>query len=222
MIKCKIITGYVPIVGHPRNAQTYGDLGEKLAEIRACPVKAYYNQISQCWMHPFVDRLKFKPTHSQGDNPEKNSLHYHMVQHQKTEWLFHASLEDKEPDVFVWIDYGVFHLPGVTKDVIEDFISRLAKDDLAIPGCWERRKVSDDSPCWRFCGSVLVCPRPLTQSLDWFVKKEAKRRLLLTKNISWEVNTWARVEKFSPLPIRWYSADHNETLFTNYRAPAAV
>ena len=36
---------------------------------------------------------------------------------------------------------------------------------------------------------------------------------------SWEVNTLARVEQRYPnLPIWQYKADHDQTMFTNYRA----
>jgi hypothetical protein len=38
----------------------------------------------------------------------------------------------------------------------------------------------------------------------------------VTKNVTWEVNTLARAEQTGKLPIRWYAADHNETMFTNY------
>lgn len=216
MANVKLVTGYVPIIGHTRNAAEYGVLGEKLASVTGFPVRPYYHTLSQCWMHPFIDRLSFKVTHSEGDNPEKNTLAYHIVQHQKTEWLYHASLEDHDADVFVWIDYGIFHLPGVTKEIIETFLAGVRENDLAIPGCWMTGNVYDDFPCWRFCGSVIVCPRSQVKALDSAVKEEAKRHTQQSKNVTWEVNTWARVEKQGRVPIRWYAADHNQTLFTNY------
>jgi hypothetical protein len=51
------------------------------------------------------------------------------------------------------------------------------------------------------------------------VKTAALRHIDMTKNVEWEVNTLARVEIAGQVPIRWYQADHNETLFTGYVPP---
>lgn len=74
--------------------------------------------------------------------------------------------------------------------------------------------VSDFWPNWRFCGGLLVVPRKWAHALFREVKRDVQRHLTETRNISWEVNTLARIER--SLPIRWYQADHNETMFTNY------
>ena len=215
-MKVQIVTGYVPIPNHPRSAEVYGELGEKLAQVRAAPIKSFYSSVPECWLYKTLKALEFDPTHSEGDNPQKNSLAYHIVQHQKTQWLAKAAAKITDADTFVWLDYGIFSLPGVTKEIIEDFIGRVKKNDLAIPGCWDKGPVSDNHPCWRFCGSMLIVPRQWVDQLNFAVKTVCFSHLQLIRNVTWEVNTWAGVERTGKLPIRWYKADHNETMFTNY------
>lgn len=216
MLKVKVITGYVPIPDHPRSAEEYGKLGENLGMITAAPVKAFYNRLSECWLTRFVWEQTGEIKHSEGDNPKKNTVAYHCVNHQKFEWLWAASELDSKPDVFVWMDYGIFHVPGVTATVIDDYLKRVTDDKIAIPGCWDKVPVESAYPCWRFCGGVFAVPRAYTRELNKQIKETAKRHIWRTKNVEWEVNTMARMEKTSLLPIRWYKADHNETLFTGY------
>lgn len=219
MPKIKIITGYVPIPNHPRNAQEYGKLGDKLAAIRSVPLRAFYGTVPDCWLFKALKAMdKTNFTHSEGDNPKKNSLAYHIVQHQKIHWMMQEAQRDHDTDTFIWMDYGIFHQPGVDIVEIEKFLQRVKKDDLAIPGCWDIRPVTDASPCWRFCGSLAVVPRQWVLPFSNLIKLSLFTHLKFTQNIPWEVNTWARVEQGNSLPIRWYKADHNETQFTNYGA----
>lgn len=216
MIKLKIVTGYVPILNHPRGPEEYGRLGEQLATVRA-PIKAFYTQIRDCWLARDLGKLPFHPTASEGDNPQKNTLDYHIVNHQKTEWLLAAAVQDPEPDTLIWMDYGIFHLPGVTADVIQNFLHKIEPGKLSIPGCWDRTAdVSDLFPSWRFCGSMMIVPRKYVRRLDKEMKQTLRHHIAKTKNVWWEVNTLAALEKETLMPINWYKADHNETMFTNY------
>jgi hypothetical protein len=91
-------------------------------------------------------------------------------------------------------------------------------DDKAIyaPGCWPKPEIVESAyPNWRFCGSVLAVPRKLVYQLDYAVRVAARQHISSTKNVEWEVNTWARVENKSKLPFHWYKADHDVSMFTN-------
>lgn len=163
-----------------------------------------------------------KLTHSEGDNPAKNTYAYHCANHQKTEWLCIEAFDaDPAIDTLVWIDYGIFHVPGVNATDIADFIQRVAQlddSDIHIPGCWgPNYTVSDETPCWRFCGGVMVVSRQQAPLLDKEYKIKTMRNIKRTKNVTWEVNDLARLERYTHLPIKWYKADHNETLFTGFR-----
>jgi len=225
MNRIKVVTGYVPVPNHPRTAAEYGALGEKLGEIPVLK-HAFYERLERCWLHKFVEKQnkRLAPlalTHSVGDNPAKNTMDYHIVQHQKFEWLGMAAAQDPSIDVFIWIDYGIFHVPGVTAAVILEFLAKVNDKDIAIPGCWDKHfmaPVSDAYPSWRFCGGVIVVPRLQIPALLNAVHTEVRKHTRQTKNITWEVNTLARVEQKDKVPIRWYQADHNATMFSGYGA----
>ena len=222
MTNARLVTAYVPIPGHPRTAKEYGDLGERLGGVpvrKAC----FYEQPGQMWLTKYVAKLPFKPAVSRGDNEAKNSLLYHAVNHQKTTWLVQAADKYPDADVLVWVDYGIFSQPGVNGQAIYEFMERV--DDRAIyaPGCWDKPlAVEAVVPCWRFCGSVLSVPRRLVDSLDFAVRVAARKHISATKNVEWEVNTWARVEAQGKLPFHWYKADHNRSLFDNLELVNAV
>lgn len=208
-----LVTGYVPIPNHPRTAEEYGQLGERLSGV---PVKkkAFYQRLEDTWLSKHLANLKWSPRSSEHDNPAKNSLAYHCVNHQKSSWLVQAADENPDADVLVWCDYGIFNLPDVNNQAIYEFMERV--DDKAIysPGCWDKPEVIESAyPCWRFCGSVLAVPRKLVDQFDYEVRVAARQHIAATKNVEWEVNTWARVERKTKLPFHVYKADHNASLF---------
>ncbi len=218
MVFAKIVTGFVPIPRHPRSSEEYGKLGEHFKEL-VFPIHPFYEDIEDCWLTRYLRKHEIHPNHSEGDNPQKNSLPYHIVQHQKFEWLCKAAMYDRRPDVFIWMDYGIWHVPGVTPKVVREFLHEVKAFDLAIPGCWKSgdpriESVGDDFPNWRFCGGLMVVPRNQLIPLYKRVRQAVAIKLSLKHHITWEVNTLADVEQF--LPIRWYEADHNETMFTEY------
>ncbi len=216
----QVVTGYIPIQGHPRSAEEYGTLGENLFKPLAqnWQVKRYLETVGETWLWKYVGHKK-GITHSAGDYPEKNSLAYHCVNHQKFGWLLKAAIEDPTPDVFVWLDYGVGHVHGVTPEVVDEFLKKVESDPkFAIPGCWdESAMISDFFPCWRFCGGVLVVPRHHVHTLYKAAKKTALGHVDKTHNVTWEVNTLAAAERAGLLKkLNWYQADHDKTMFTGY------
>jgi len=215
----KIVTGYVPIQGHPRSAKEYGELGENLfgALHGNFSVHPFYETVQETWLCKLIQKSGIDVTHSAGDNSAKNSLAYHCVQHQKFAWLLKAAIADPNPDTFVWMDYGIGHVPGVIPAVVNDFMAAVKPNDFAIPGCWAREglMINDYFPCWRFCGGLMVVPRVKVHKLYKIMKITVSRYIEKTHNVTWEVNSLARAEPNLP-PIRWYLADHNETMFTNY------
>lgn len=216
-----VVTGYVPLINHPRSATEYGELGEKLfGGVTAAVIHPFYETVPETWLFKMLQDTPFSVTPSVADNPEKNTIAYHCVQHQKFGWLLKAAIMHPAVKTLVWMDYGIGHVPGVTPEVVNEFLDNVALDDLAVPGCWERKYAQDNSnylfPNWRFCGGLLVVPAQRAAPLYKAVKNEVKRHVHATKNLTWEVNTLARVEKTTP--IRWYKADHDSTMFTAYEA----
>jgi hypothetical protein len=178
-------------------------------------------QLEDCWLHKYITGKQLSPIWSTDGNPQKNTLKYQIATHQKFAWLAMALAFDPTPDTFVWLDYGIFHVPGVTVEIITEFLGRLREHDFAIPGCWTKddpscTSVGDDHPNWRFCGGVMVVPREQVVPFFAAIRRQVCAHLSFTNRITWDVNNVAAVERGGKLPIRWYQADHNETMFTGY------
>lgn len=214
-MRTKLVTAYVPILNHPRSPHEYGELGAQLSGV---PVrkKCFYDKLDAMWLGKYVNKLPFIPRASTHDNAAKNTLAYHTVQHQKSTWLVQAADEDPEADILVWVDYGIFRLPGVTNQAIYEFMEKLDDKAIYAPGCWPQGVVEAATPCWRFCGSVISVPRRMVDAFDYACRVNARKHISSTKNVEWEVNTWARAEQDRALktPIHWYKADHDVSLFT--------
>ena len=223
LARTKVVTGYVPLPDHPRKPQEYERLGQRLSDaLGDHPLQVYYETVRDCWMTEFLEKLPpMEPPlkWSVGDDPRKNSLEYHVVQHQKFAWLERAAKEDSAPDTFIWMDYGICHQPGVDASVIRPFLARVRKQDWAFPGCWPPNSDPiDQYPSWRFLGSLLIVPRNDIPRLVSCVKAMARLYTRTMKNVTWEVNTLARAESFflKGSSFRQYMADHNATQFTRY------
>jgi hypothetical protein len=213
-----VVTGYVTLPRHPRSEKEYGELAAKVFTplCKSFRVRAFYETLDACWLWRLLKAHKFKVSHLLADNANKNSLAYHCVIHQKFEWLLRAAIDDPDADSFIWLDYGIAHLQGLSVGVIEQFLRNIRKNDFAIPGCWPKDQlvISNLAPCWRFCGAVLVVPRAHLLTLYNAARRDVIEQLATTRNVSWEVNTLAHIE--SGLPIRWYQADHDGSMFRNY------
>jgi hypothetical protein len=214
------VTGYVRIPDHPRSEASYRSLLAQLKDT-GIALKVYEDDLDDCWLKHYLG--KRRPKHATADDPWKNSLAYHCVQAQKSDWLQQA-LQPFPDDVLVWIDAGIFHLPGMTAEIVRDFMSRAATEtEIAVPGCWDDDYIySDLTPCWRFCGGVMIVPRKYVDDFDYAMKLEYKTAVPTC--VTWDVNILARVESRArsrvlknPLPIRQYRANHDHTMFTNYR-----
>ena len=237
--RVRLVTGFVPLAGHPKSTATYLELGARLlalpipkgvwttGEIRAQLEHEHraggFNEVrtfdGRFWIH---DELEGRSYSVASQNPAKDTLAFHAIQHQKTRWLEQAS-RDFASDILVWIDFGIFHVPGITERDIADFAGRLRDDFIAIPGCWPRSdRIVLDRPNWRFCGGVLVCPGVLAPWLHRVCVDTFRGIVALHGQVSWEVNTWAIAEMSGRLPIRQYHATtHDERMFNAYEGPAS-
>jgi len=228
MATVKIVTGYIDIPDHPRGAADYRALGEQLfAETMGTEALVFDSErlkVETTWLAKF---LQSRPnvTHAVADNPAKNTVAYHCVQHEKFQWLQLAHQLDRAApgntpaDTYVWIDYGILHVPGVTGAVIRSYLDRIDSYGGAVvmPGCWSKKEVPADVPCWRFCGGLIAVPRALVVPFTTAAKGVAVRHVATAGVVEWEVNTLARLESLGEIPISWYKADHNETMFTALR-----
>lgn len=214
-----IVTGYAPIEGHVRSAETYHSLAAALYGSITSRGRFYKCDVDETWLAKRIRALDVVP--AIGDYPAKNTLAYHCVQHQKFAWLAYAAADCPDIETFVWMDYGIGHL-GITPEIVDAFMTRLEPHDFAMPGCWENFDtfpLTMETPHWRFCGSVFIVPREAILPLYHGVQRQVDEQLAKSNVLTWEVNTLAAAERNGYLPpIRWYHADHNPSMLTNYRS----
>lgn len=221
MASVVVISGYIEIPDHPRGTADYRALGLQLEQavhdVGVPMVVADQEKVEDTWLARYLHKPA-NITHSIADNPEKNTLAYHCVQHQKFQWIATASQAEPDATVIVWIDYGIMGaIPGVTAAVIQKYLERAGDYGAAVtlPGCWAKPKDVDPKfPCWRFCGGLMAVPKPLVRPFTQGAMGTAVRHIQQTQNVDWEVNTVARFEQTGLVPMAWYKADHNETMFT--------
>lgn len=221
-----LVTGYVRLDLENRSHDRYAALGRGLTAIHR-PCVAFLDgleadatatvlpaSLDRCWLWPHA-RNAATPC----GNPEKDTAAYHSVQHQKTAWLAEAS-NRTDAGVLVWVDYGILHVPGVTPELIGQFLLRACMapaNRITLPSIWPLSSdtpIDSSRPCWFVAGGVAVVPRHLAHAWHVLVESEALTHLRQTGQVTWEVNTWARVIQQHPTLFAVYPADHNETLFT--------
>jgi hypothetical protein len=218
-MKVRLVTGHVPLPSADfyRSPDDFRNYSNRL--LQAPVEKSVFEEwpLENCWLHRLAHMVPpaTVPLSAQG-NPAKDTIDYMVVLAQKTEWLQMAWKQDPSADAYVWMDYGIFHQEGFTEELVAEFFNRIKENDLAFPGLWEQAEVPENEPCWRFLGSMFVCPRDQVVRLNSAVKVEVMTHIQDTNHILWDVNNWARVELEGHLPIRWYAAGHNSSMLTNY------
>jgi hypothetical protein len=217
------VTGFVPLLDQPRSHTEYEKLAYRLGDAAGeHPMVAYFeDRVSDLWLTKFIESLpSMEPplSWSKADNPKKNNLEWHCVQHQKIAWLERAANEDSEADVFTWIDCGIFSQPGITVEVIRNFLHSIRKHDLALPGCWPPNlDPIDEYPNWRFLGSLIIVPREEMRRLCECFYAMTRLYIRLQKKVSFEINSLARIEPLLKKGnLRWYLANHDASQFVNY------
>lgn len=229
-----LVTGYVRLDASHRSHDRYLDLGRRLIGL-GLPTIAFYDGpagdlcptpattvrgagLESCWLYA-ASRRAMPPT-----TTEKDTVNYCVVQHQKSSWMAEASRLTN--DTVVWVDLGVFHLPGVTDDDVVSFVDRVEAADpqrITMPSCRElvgRPRIDWTSPAWYVAGGVAVMP---THAAEWFHAQcvdVATLQIEVNRRATWEVNTWSTIVRDRRDWFDLYRADHDRTLFTGYQGVA--
>lgn len=221
-----LVTGYVRLDLANRSHDRYAELGRTLTGLHR-PTVAFLDgleadaettvlpaSLERCWLWPHARNAQTPP-----GNPGKDTAAYHAVQHQKSAWLAEAS-NRTDTSVLVWIDYGILHVPGVTPELVGQFLQRAATvSRITLPSIWPLATdtpVDSSRPCWFVAGGVVIVPRAMAHAWHVMVEHEALTHLRQTGHVTWEVNTWARVIQQHPSMFAVYPADHNATLFSGF------
>jgi hypothetical protein len=228
----RLVTGYVRLNSGHRPHARYLELGRRLVGL-GLPTLAFYDgdprdlaptpatevrgaSLRSCWLYE-ASRGALPP----GGTPQKDSVDYCVVQHQKTAWLAEAAR--LTGDHVIWIDFGIFHLRApITDRMVKAFVDQVEAappDRIAVPAVWPmvgRPLIDWTNPAWYVAGGVLVMP---PEQADWFheaTSNVATLQLEASKRVTWEVNTWSAILRDYPERFRTYAADHDQRIFTGY------
>ncbi len=206
----QIVSGYVRLDSDHRSHNEYLKLCSKLQNI-GLPMSFFVQNLNDCWL--------YRHYQNQGvaieESGNKDSMAYKIIMHEKSNWMHRAS-KAWSPKTLVWIDAGIFHLQAILPKHIIAFVEHLKKyppQRILSPSCkpldmeWDDRVID-----WTFCGGVLAMPALMSHWFQRQVEEHAK------KDLTWEVNTWSKIVRKYPDNFQFYSADHNERMFTGIKS----
>jgi len=230
-----IVTGFIPLPGHPKSDR-YLELGQRLLDL-GLPTDAYIDPAVSdkltiragtrllaapyhaCWAYPLIE--SHKPVLPPTNNPTKDTAAFHAVQLQKSRWL--AMSACGEASTYIWIDFGILHVPGITESRILELYDKLCDVELShigMPSIWPLAAdslIPYERPNWFCAGGLLVMPDYLAGWFDAMVTTRTEEYLAATNKLTWEVNVWASIMREHPMLFHAWQCDHNATMFTGYK-----
>jgi hypothetical protein len=208
-----LVTGYVRLDLPNRPHDEYAGLGARLIDAADMVDQITFGgTVDACW-HWALSEGALLPV----GNPEKDTRAFHAVQHEKTAWTA-AAAERTDAEILVWLDYGIFHVPGVTEDLVAAFLARAAergpRDRVGMASIWEGPPEITPVPhrvAWHCAGGAFTVPRHL--ALPWHqAVVDAAVRMRRRGWATWEVNDWADAWRENPGLVRAWRCDHDATL----------
>jgi hypothetical protein len=229
-MKVRIVTGYHRLDAHRSHAE-YARLGNQLLSLPV-PITFFCDRpdgfltgptadvmpAGQYWLSEMIAHRPsgIEPRLPRSDNPEKDTLAFHVVQHQKTKWLAQAAVEHPF-DMLVWLDLGIFHVPGVTAEGVLSLLERVAKlptDKITLASIWgpPEPPVPTSFVAWHCAGGVAAVTGCYAVAFHGLVMEEARQLFEESHRITYEVNTWAAAWCRNPHVFHHYRCDHNQTI----------
>lgn len=241
------VTAYRSLPSHPRAPEKYFELGSRLLST-GLPFMVFTESqhAARFGEFPAVIRTVVddeplvggrvgitSPRLPATDNPSKDTLEYHCLMHRKTRYLVESYrhlqqiYQEQIYEVvrLVWIDFGIFHLPGVTEAHLKQLNERCGRDlsrQIRAPSAWrldQDSQIDSGRIQWYLLGGLLSVPtRParIVRELAERVETSFLSRILFAHQACFEVVTWALDAQNRPESWDLYPADHNQTLFTHY------
>jgi hypothetical protein len=226
----RIVTGYHRLDAH-RSHGEYVRLGNKLLTLPV-PITFFCERghdfdirenvevmpAGQYWLSEMISSRPsgIEPRRPLSDNPEKDTVAFHVVQHQKTKWLAQAAV-DHPFDMLVWVDLGIFHVPGVTAEGVLSLVERAAKlptDKITLASIWGPPKdvALYSQVGWHCAGGVAIVPGTMAAYWHGLVVSAANELFDSFHRVTYEVNDWTAAWILAPQSFRHYLCDHNHTI----------
>jgi hypothetical protein len=215
-----------------------------------CTYTFSYQQVGNVFFVPFEREdlwlWRFRALghrfHVHTGNAQKDTLEYMFVQCQKPEWMAVAvalseSLQDStlppHPPLFVWMDFGIFHMFSGDRDRFAAALDRAchafastgaASDALSFGRCWDPLRLQVDGQFhvpphvftdidWTFAGSVFYGSSSLLLVFAHRMRDKCLQLLRERNALMWEINVWILLLAEAPELFAFYWCDHNEHIF---------
>ena len=173
--------------------------------------------VSTCIAHAPLELPKSR-------NGEKDTYEFLLNAHAKHELIESvASLNPYSSTHFAWIDFtavNLFRQLRATLGYLRMLDSHvIASPCLTLPGCWQAltretaTSIILEGVHWRFCGGYFLGDRDSVLGFCREYRERIVDFLARERTLTWDFNFWAWMEAMGmTLPLRWYSADHNDSL----------
>lgn len=157
----------------------------------------------------------------QGDLPThrhvtKDTKEFFSLMNTKIEFMKKAMAHTQD-QTLIWLDMGLLKIATHKDRCIERLrtLHAASFDKITIPGCWSHMPACDVNRVnWRFCGGLLIVPRPFLQRFYDHSKNVLTDFCTLPiYKLTWETNVWSVIEYCAEREhILWYQADHNDSM----------
>lgn len=148
-----------------------------------------------------------------------DTLAFLILMNSKIEFVKRAiDINHFQSENFAWIDFGIAHVLKYPKETLGKLscLNKIKNDNIIMPGCWPinlSREMIYDMVQWRFCGGFFFSSKK--GMLD-FYEKSCSFYKNENKKVTWEVNVWQYLEMKGDITPIWYTADHNDTIISNF------
>ena len=177
-----------------------------------------YLQLNECELYQIA--MNYNGPLPDSRNIQKDTKEFLALMNTKIEFLKRAK-ETNSCSNYFWIDMGILKIvkdrESVLKQLQHIHLQSIMNpyQTISIPGCWDFGIAMNPNQIhWRFCGGFMLIPNDKITVFYEHVKNVL--RDCCTNPIyklTWETNVWAVVEMFSGENIKWFKADHDDSIF---------
>ncbi len=226
MASVKVITAYTDLMLTKRPSEDFHKLGKELVEVCGPDIAVKNYHPGEAWsVQEFYGFPAANPRAHDRFVTNEEHAKSNLIQHTPIQWLEDAMIEFPNVDVFVWMGYsilkqGAFTNRRIMPHHVYDFVQRLKTwkpDSIPLPGiAYGISPISPFGDNWRFCGSTLVVPREYVFRVGRAYRECLRAFVHTHKAIPLDLAIWPMVEFMAGLPIRWYTAEYDNTQLTNF------
>lgn len=190
-------------------------------------------KLTDIYMYQYRDKLKNVKVAT--TNAKKDTIEYFMVQCHKTEWIRKAIQINKyDSEQYMWIDFGIYQFIDKLNLAYEEKFNKFTEslyqieyqktDKVKMPGMWNMNACCTDMynylklhVCWYFAGSLFGGHKDTLIKFADYTRDRCLKMITEDSWLVWEVNVWYLVYCEHPELFIQYKAQHDLTIFENYK-----